>query len=54
MQQTSVPGVFAAGDVTTPMQQIAIAVSTGSVAGAMINHHLVEEMLAAPVGAVER
>ncbi|MDQ3442134.1 MAG: NAD(P)/FAD-dependent oxidoreductase [Chloroflexota bacterium] len=54
MQQTSVPGVFAAGDVTTPMQQIAIAVSTGSAAGAMINHHLVEEMLAAPVRAVER
>lgn len=54
IQQTTVPGVFAVGDVTTPMQQIAIAVSTGSTAGAMINHQLVQEDVAALVEAVPR
>ncbi len=47
MQQTTTPGVFAAGDVTTPMHQIAIAVSTGVMAAAMINHQFVQERLAA-------
>lgn len=46
MQQTTVPGVFAVGDVTTPMHQIAIAVSTGQMAAAMINHQLVQDRLA--------
>ncbi len=46
MQQTTVAGVFAAGDVTTPMQSIAMAVSSGSAAGAMANHQLAHEMIA--------
>ncbi len=54
IQQTTVPGVFAVGDVTTPLQQIAIAASTGLTAGSMINHHLVHEDVAARIGAVHR
>lgn len=46
IQQTTVPGVFAAGDVATPMQSIAMAVSSGSAAGAMANHQLALAMLA--------
>ena len=39
--QTTVPGVYAVGDVSTPMQQVATAVSSGATAGAMANHALV-------------
>jgi thioredoxin reductase len=39
--QTTVPGVYAVGDVATPMQQIAMAVSSGAMAGALANHALV-------------
>ncbi|MDQ3656233.1 MAG: NAD(P)/FAD-dependent oxidoreductase [Chloroflexota bacterium] len=46
LQQTTVPGVFAAGDVATPMQQIAFAVSSGSTAASMANHQLAQERLA--------
>jgi len=46
MQQTTVTGVFAAGDVTTPMQSIAMAVSSGTTAAAMANHQLVNDTLA--------
>lgn len=42
-QQTSVSGVYAVGDVSTPMQQIAGAVASGATAGAMLNHALVAE-----------
>lgn len=38
--QTSVAGVSAAGDVATPMQQLATAVSTGTLAGAGLNARL--------------
>lgn len=43
--QTTVPGVYAAGDVATPMQQVATAVSSGATAGAMANHALVMDDL---------
>jgi thioredoxin reductase len=43
---TTVPGVYAAGDVATPMQQVAMAVSSGAAAGAMANHALVRDDLA--------
>jgi len=46
IQQTTVPGVFAVGDVTTPMQQVALAVSSGLTAGSMANHQFVNETLA--------
>ncbi|GAB3937701.1 NAD(P)/FAD-dependent oxidoreductase [Mucilaginibacter myungsuensis] len=40
---TNIPGVFAAGDNTTRMRSVAYAVGAGSVAGAMINHQLIQE-----------
>ncbi|UOQ70049.1 NAD(P)/FAD-dependent oxidoreductase [Hymenobacter cellulosilyticus] len=43
MQRTSVPGIFAAGDATTPMRAVAAAVAAGTKAGAMLNHELIGE-----------
>ncbi|MGE0778914.1 NAD(P)/FAD-dependent oxidoreductase [Mycolicibacterium sp.] len=43
MARTSVPGVFAAGDVCTPMPQVASAVAAGSMAAASIVTSLLEE-----------
>ncbi|GGF27515.1 NAD(P)/FAD-dependent oxidoreductase [Flavobacterium limi] len=43
MQKTTVPGIYASGDATTQMRSVAIAVSTGSFAGAVINKDLIEE-----------
>ncbi|MET4107549.1 NAD(P)/FAD-dependent oxidoreductase [Hymenobacter sp. UYP22] len=39
-QKTSVPGVYAAGDATTPMRTVAVAVAAGTKAGAFVNHEL--------------
>jgi len=39
--QTTVPGVYAAGDVTPQMPQIALSVAAGTWVGAMINQALV-------------
>lgn len=43
MQQTTVPGVFAAGDNTTMFRSLAIAIADGSKAGAIINKQLVDD-----------
>ncbi|MDQ1167992.1 NAD(P)/FAD-dependent oxidoreductase [Flavobacterium sp. SORGH_AS_0622] len=43
MQKTNIPGVYASGDCTTQMRSVAIAVSTGSFAGAVINKDLIDE-----------
>jgi thioredoxin reductase len=43
MQKTNIAGVFASGDCTTQMRSVAIAVSTGSFAGAVINRELIDE-----------
>jgi len=43
---TGVPGVYAAGDAASMMQQIALAAANGGTAGAMINRDLVMEDLA--------
>lgn len=43
MQKTNITGVFASGDCTTQMRSVAIAVSTGSFAGAVINKELIDE-----------
>lgn len=40
---TSVPGVFAAGDNSSPMRAVAAAVAAGTMAGAMINHKFIAE-----------
>lgn len=45
MQRTSVPGVFAAGDVTTPMAQVIAAAASGGMAGASAHHHLLFETI---------
>lgn len=43
MQKTTVPGVFAGGDNSTPLRSVANAVAAGNRAGAMINAELVNE-----------
>jgi len=43
MQKTNIVGVYASGDCTTQMRSVAIAVSTGSFAGAAINKELIDE-----------
>jgi thioredoxin reductase len=40
-QQTSVPGVFAAGDNCSPLRSLANAVASGGIAGACINKELI-------------
>ncbi|MBF9140544.1 NAD(P)/FAD-dependent oxidoreductase [Hymenobacter properus] len=42
-QRTSVAGVYAAGDNTTPMRAVAAAVAAGSKAGAVLNKELIDE-----------
>ncbi|MBZ4420711.1 NAD(P)/FAD-dependent oxidoreductase [Myxococcus sp. RHSTA-1-4] len=38
--ETSIPGIYAAGDLTTPLQGAVIAASAGAVAAGMLNHGL--------------
>ena len=40
MQKTTVPGIYAAGDATTMMRAVSMAVAGGGLAGAMLNHEL--------------
>jgi thioredoxin reductase len=42
-QKTSVAGIYAAGDATTPMRAVAAAVAAGMMAGAMLNRELIFE-----------
>ncbi len=42
-KRTTVPGVFAAGDNTSPMRSVAAAVGAGNLAGAMMAHELINE-----------
>lgn len=43
MQKTNIAGVYASGDCTTQMRSVAIAVSTGSFAGAVMNKEFIDE-----------
>jgi len=43
MQQTTIPGVYASGDCVIQARSVAMAVSSGSFAGASINRELIEE-----------
>lgn len=43
MGQTSVPGVYAAGDIVNPMHAVIVAAASGTKAAAMINHELIME-----------
>jgi thioredoxin reductase len=42
-QQTTVPGVYAAGDNTTMFRAVSVAIAAGTKAGAMMNKTLIEE-----------
>ncbi len=42
-QKTTVSGIFACGDNSAAMRSVASAVSTGNIAGAMVNHELTME-----------
>ncbi|MCV9932407.1 NAD(P)/FAD-dependent oxidoreductase [Flavobacterium sp. LS1R47] len=42
-QKTTIAGIYAAGDNSTFVRSLALAVSSGSVAGALINKELIEE-----------
>jgi thioredoxin reductase len=44
--QTSVPGVYAAGDAATPVQQIVVAAASGAQAATVMNRDLVREDVA--------
>jgi thioredoxin reductase len=46
--QTSVPGLFAAGDLTGRMPSVANAIASGSAAAAGVVHSLADELLHAP------
>ena len=46
-QKTSQPGIFAAGDNTTMMRSVSVAVAAGTVAGSMINRELLNPILVA-------
>jgi thioredoxin reductase len=39
-QETSIPGIYAAGDLTTPMQAAIVSAAAGCTAAAMMNHAL--------------
>ncbi|GAB3799120.1 FAD-dependent oxidoreductase [Spirosoma humi] len=43
--KTNVPGVYTAGDNSSPMRQVALAVTNGSLAGVLVNRELIEEDL---------
>lgn len=43
MQKTSISGVYACGDNSSPMRSVSSAVNTGAIAGAMVNMELVNE-----------
>ncbi|WP_316811105.1 NAD(P)/FAD-dependent oxidoreductase [Pedobacter heparinus] len=43
LQQTSIPGIYAAGDNAAAMRSVSSAVYTGNKAGAFINHELIAE-----------
>lgn len=40
LQKTSVPGIYAAGDATTPLRAVSMAVAGGTVAGSMLSHEM--------------
>lgn len=44
LQKTTVDGVFACGDNSSPMRSISYAVATGNIAGAMVNNELSTEL----------
>jgi len=54
MQSTSVPGIYACGDNTTPMRAVSNAVAQGTFAGAVLNKELIGEEFEAKVAASKK
>ncbi|WP_460984147.1 NAD(P)/FAD-dependent oxidoreductase [Spirosoma fluminis] len=50
--QTNIPGLYVAGDNSTFMRQVSVAVTNGSMAGVGIHRELMEEELAATLSSV--
>ncbi len=42
-QQTSIDGIYAVGDATTPFRAVSVATASGTKAGAILNHELISE-----------
>lgn len=42
-KRTTIPGIFAAGDNTSMMRSLSVAIAAGNVAGACVNKELIEE-----------
>lgn len=47
LQRTTVPGVYAAGDNSSPMRAVSAAVAAGTMAGAALNAAIIEERFSA-------
>jgi thioredoxin reductase len=47
LRQTSIPGIFAGGDLVTPQQGAILAAASAMQAAAVVNHGLVGELAAA-------
>ncbi|HVG58127.1 MAG TPA: NAD(P)/FAD-dependent oxidoreductase [Hyalangium sp.] len=45
--ETSIPGIYAAGDLTTPIQAAVMAAAAGAMAGGALNHGLTLELVGA-------
>jgi len=54
MGKTSAPGVWAAGNVTNPGASVPVAMAAGTMAGAAINHDLIEEEIELAVAQASR
>jgi len=54
MGKTNIEGVFAAGDLASPLQQVIHAASRGAAAAAFINTELAQEIFTAEIGEAER
>ena len=52
--ETTVPGVWAAGNVAQPMAQVGASAAHGTQVGAMVNMDLIEDEIAAAVAAADR
>ncbi len=47
-KQTSIAGLYAVGDASSPFSQIVLAVTSGTLAATFINRALIEENLVEP------
>ena len=43
MQRTTTSGIYAAGDNTSPLRALSVAIATGTKAGSVMNKELIDE-----------